>query len=159
MSRAQAEVEDPRRELGVEHDVRRLQIAMLESERVGVLEGAADVDEDAGALRELERRTDPSELESLDVLHDDDRRIAIRPELEDADDPAIGKERHRARLAQELANAGGRARIAPDDLAGDDPVERQVPQLEDLTHAARAEPFDRLEAGKLREGGVGRLGR
>ena len=76
----------------------------------------------------------------------------VGPELEDADDPAIGKERHRARLAQELADAGGRARIAPDDLAGDDAVERQVPQLEDLAHAARAEPFDRLKAGELRAG-------
>ena len=83
----------------------------------------------------------------------------VGPELEDADDPAIGEERHRARFAQELADAGGRARIAPDDLAGDDAVERQVPQLEDLAHAAGAEPFDRLEAGELRQGIVGRLGR
>ena len=82
---------------------------MLQPERVGVLEGAADVDEHAGALRELERRPDPSELEPVDVLHDDDRRIGVGPELEDADDPAIGKERHRARLAQELADAGRRA--------------------------------------------------
>ena len=124
---------------------------MLQPERVGVLEGAADVDEHAGALRELERRPDPSELEPVDVLHDDDRRIGVGPELEDADDPAVGKERHRAGFAQELADAGRRRRIAPDDLAGDDPVERQIPQLEDLAHAARAEPFDGLKALELRQ--------
>ena len=66
------------------------------------------------------------------------------------------EERHRARFAQELADAGGRARIAPDDLAGDDAVERQVAQLEDLAHAAGAEPLDRLEAVELRQGRVGR---
>ena len=80
----------------------------------------------------------------------------VGPELEDADDAAIGEERHRARFAQELADAGGRARIAPDDLAGDDAIERQVAQLEDLAHAARAEPFDGLEAGELRPGLIGR---
>ncbi len=81
---------------------------MLQAERVGVVERVADLDEDAGALRELERRPDPSELEPVDVLHDDDRRVRVAPELEDADDAAIGEERHRACFLQELADAGWR---------------------------------------------------
>ena len=65
MPGAQAEVEDSRRELRVEHDVRRLQVAMLNAQPVCVLDRTADVDEHAGALRELERRPDPSELEAV----------------------------------------------------------------------------------------------
>ena len=45
----------------------------------------------------------------------------------------------------------GARRVAPDDLAGDDPIERQIPQLEDLAHAARAEPFDGLKPLELRQ--------
>ena len=94
-------------------------------------------------------RPDPSELEPVDVLHDDDRRVRITPELEDADDPAIGKERHRACFLQELADASWRRRIAPDHLAGHDPVEREIPELEDFAHPPAAEPFDRLKAVEL----------
>ena len=64
---------------------------------------------------------------------------------------AVGEERHRAGLAQELADARRRSRVAPDDLARDDPVERQIAQLEDLAHAARAEPFDGLKPLELRQ--------
>jgi hypothetical protein len=52
---AQAEIEDARRELGIDHDVRRLQIAVLQAERVRMFDGAADFDEHPRPLGEFER--------------------------------------------------------------------------------------------------------
>ncbi len=141
---AQPEVEDPRKERRVDHDVRRFQVAVLDAESMRVMDRVAHLSEDAGALRELERRADPSELEPLDVLHHDEGGIPLA-ELEDADDAPVGEEGHRPRFLEEPGDAG-QAPIAADDLAGHDPIEREVLELVDLAHAAAAEALDGLEA-------------
>jgi hypothetical protein len=149
---AQAEVENPGSQRRVHHDVRRLQVAVLDAERVRMMDGLADFRQHSGALRELQGGPDPPELETLDVLHHDHGRIA-GPELEDPHDPPVGEERECARLTQELGDSR-HPPVAPDDLPGDDAIELEVAQLVDLAHAAAAEALDRLEAGDLRHAGL-----
>ena len=74
---------------------------MLQAERVRVVDRLADLGEDPGALRGLERASEPSELEALDVLHDEDRRVRLEPDLVDLDDAPIAEQRERACLAEE----------------------------------------------------------
>jgi hypothetical protein len=100
-------------------------------------------------LSEFERRTDATELEPVHVLHDEHRRLRIRPELEDPHDPAIGKERKRARFAQKFRDARRHMRIPAHHLAGDDAIETKIAKLEDLAHAAGANALDCLKAVEL----------
>ena len=74
---------------------------MLDAHRVRVVDGVADAPEDSRPLPELERGAQPAELESFDLLHDDDRRVGGRTELEDADDARIGEQGQGLRLAQQ----------------------------------------------------------
>ena len=158
IARAQPEVEDAGQELRVEHDVRRLQVAVLQPERVRVMDRLADLNHDPRPLRELERRPDAPELEAVHELHDDDGRARVRPEVEDLDDPAVGKERERTRLPEKAFHAGCPAggAFGADDFRRDDAVEPEVLELEDLAHAARADPLDRLEAVEEGQGPAGR---
>ena len=55
------------------------------------------------------------------------------------------------RASRRNAPRSAGAAIAPDDLAGDDPIERQVLELVDLAHAAGAEAFDGLEPVERRQ--------
>src|SRR5215210_1393755 len=117
----------------------------------------ADLDENPGALAEFERAADPTELESLDQFHDDEGLRRIESALVDLHDPAIGEQRERPGLADEFANALAGSATGADHLAGDHPVQRDVPQSVDVPLTARAEPVDRLEAiepRQSRRGGV-----
>src|SRR5436190_15595129 len=97
----QAEIENARRQLRVEHDVRRLEIAMLQAERMRVVDRIADIHENSRPLRVFERRPEASQLEAVDKLHNDDRAIAVDAALMDLDDAGIGEERQRPGFAQE----------------------------------------------------------
>ena len=124
-----------------------------------MLDGVADFDHEPRALADLERRADAPELEAVHELHDDHRRIRRRPDLEDADDAPILEERHRPRFAEECRGVARRARIAAYHLGRDEAVEREVAHLEDLAHAAGAEPLDGLEAFELgQRTAIGRRG-
>jgi hypothetical protein len=57
---------------------------------------------------------------------------------------------HRPRFLTDRRDARDRA-IAADDLAGDNPIEREILQLVDLPHAAAAQPLDRLEPVEYRK--------
>ncbi len=119
---------------------------------MGVVDRVADVSENPRALRELERRRDPAELETVDVLHDDDRRVRLVAVLEDLDDAPVLEEREGARLAQEVRQLHRARPVAADDLRRDEAVERQVAELEDLPHPARPETFERLKPFDRRHG-------
>src|SRR5688500_17625708 len=114
-----------------------------------MLDRITDFRDDARPLRELERRTQPPDLETLDLLHHAQSRIA-RAELEEADDAAVGEEGHGARFVQELRQAGA-ATVATNDLSGDDSIELQIPELVHLAHAAGADALDRLEPLEARQ--------
>jgi hypothetical protein len=111
-----------------------------------VIDGVAHLAHDPRALRRLERRADPPELEAVDVLHEQHRRRRVGAELEDLDDAAVLKERECARFLQKRGETGRDTRIRPDDLRGDESMERQVLELVDLADAARAEPFDHAKS-------------
>ena len=116
-------------ELRVEHDVRRLEVAVLQARACARGARRRRLEQDAGALRELERRPDASQLEPVDELHDDDGRVGVEAALEDLDDAPIGEERERAGFAQEPVDARGLppCAIAAHDLGGDDPVQAAGP--------------------------------
>jgi len=123
---------------------------------VRVSDGEADLVDHAGALPELQRWPDPSELEALDVLHDEDRRAAVRPELEQPDDAPIREEGKGAGFAEKAAEGRRHCRVRANDFRGHEAIEAKVAQLEHFAHAAGADPFDGVEAVEDRQRGVAR---
>ena len=147
------------RSCAVEHDVRRLQVAVLHAHAVRVLERLAHLLDDARALRELERRPELAQLEAVDELHDEHGRRRSLAEFVDLHDARIGKQRQRAGLGEEVGEARGHAPVAAQHLRRHDPVELQVAQLVDLAHAAGAQSLDRAEALEQRQRRGRRVGR
>src|SRR4029453_301605 len=145
---AETEIENPRRQLCVEHDVRRFQVAMLQPELVGVMNRFANLEKNLRALGELERWPDPSQFEAVNELHDDDGGVPIDAALVDLNDPAVGEEGKGLGFVQEAVDRRVHAAltIGPQHLARDDAIEFQIAQFEDLAHATGADAFDRLEA-------------
>ncbi len=154
----EAEVQDLRTQLAVEHDVRRLEVAVLDAQPVRAIDRIGDVADDRGPLPELERAADAAELEPLDELHDDHGRVRVRAELEDLHHARVGEQRERSGLAEEVGElrADARARVRPDELRRDRAAEVQVLQLVDLAHAALAQAFDGLKAVDRGQAGPGR---
>ena len=150
---AQAEIEDARRQLCIEHDVRRLEVAMLQAERVRVVHGVADIEQDPGPLCVFERRTHAAQLEPVDELHDDHGWLPVEAALVDLDNAAIGEEGERAGFAQKPVDARlpAAAAVPTDDFARHDPVEPEVSQLEDLAHPAGPDALDGLKAVEGRQ--------
>ena len=102
--------------------------------------------EGARPLPEFERRPDAPELEAVDELHDDDRWIGLRSELEDLHDTTILEERHGAGFAQKIGKRCRGPAIGSDHLGRDDAIELEVLQFEHLAHTAGAHPFNRPKA-------------
>ena len=140
------EVEDTGLERHVEHDVRRLEVAMLNAQAVRVVERLAHAQQDLRPLPELERGRHAPQLEALDELHDDDGRIGVGAELVDLDDAAIVEEGERAGLLQEVAEGGRQPAAAAEHLARHDPAEPLILELVDLAGAAGADALDGAEA-------------
>lgn len=130
---------------------------MLKPEIVRVVHRFADLEDDFGALGELQRRCDPSQLEAVDELHDDHGWFAIDSALVDLDDPPIAEQRERFRLTKESGDRSVQPllTVGAQDLGGDDSIEVQVTELVDFAHPARAETLDRLEP--LERGKAGRV--
>ena len=107
---AQPEVEDPRQQRGVDHDVRRLQVAVLDAER--------------RARAGPRRRPRPATRARCANSSDGPIRPSSNPstcsitmsggipvaELEDADDAPVGEEGHRARFLEEPGDTPARRR-------------------------------------------------
>ena len=78
----------------------------------------------------------------LDVLHDQQVRAADLVGVVGADDVRMGQRRRRPNLALEAAHGVGVVEpFLADELEGDDPAELPVAGLEDLAHAALAQPL------------------
>ena len=156
VARAQAEIEEPRPQLGVEHDVRRLQVAVLHADVVRVLHGLTHLLHDPRALADLERRCQTAQLEPLDVLHDEYRRVGLVAQFVNLHDATILEEGHRTRFGEEFGQRDCLPAVAPDDLRGHETIELQVVELVDLPHPAGTEALDRAEPLELRQRRCGR---
>ena len=124
----------------VEQHVRRLHVAMHEAARVGRIEGARDLREDADRVRRVETAAPEAlfQVTPLDVAHGDEEEVLGRPGLVDRDDVRMVDRRGQLRLAQEavaerlvLGEAGG------EQLERDPPLQPQILGQVDDAHAAQ----------------------
>jgi hypothetical protein len=163
VARREAEVAEPRGAVVAEPDVGRLEVAMDDAARMGVLERAADVDRDrerpvdvqAPPLALLEH---PGEIAAADVLADDVGNPILLARIEHPDHvPMLAELPHRLGLAPGpredrlldplgLEHRHGDLAIAGLGVTG--PVDA-------LTPAAAEEPLDAIAPGD-HLGGVGR---
>ncbi len=151
IARGQTEVEDPGPQLGIDEHVARLQVAVLHARTMGVIDRVGDLDQQRGALPVLQRLGDAVERESLDVLHQQDRRVALLAELVDAYDPRVLEQGQRARLTQESLDPLVQDAVGPEHLGRDRTAQFAVLQLVNVSTAAATDPLDRTEAVELRQ--------
>jgi hypothetical protein len=152
-----AEVHEPRHASLVAHDVRRLQVAVDDPGVVDRLQALRDLD---GQLVRLVGSEAPTgreqllEVDPLDELHRDVQQAAVLAEV--VDGPHVSM----AHLARELdlrfetrghRRVGGE--VGPEDLDGDDLVQRAVSGEVHRSHAAEAElASDLVASGEERAG-------
>ena len=136
----------------VEKHVGGLHVAMHETARMGRIQGARHLREDADRVRRVQTAALEAlfQVTPLDVAHGDEEEVLGRPGLVDRDDVRMVDRRGQLRLAQEavterfvLGEAGGK------QLERDLPLEPQILGQVDDAHAAPAQ--QRLDpiAGEL----------
>ena len=158
----QAEVGDlDPRQLVLEHDVRRLDVAVDQALRVGGGQARGDLHADPQQLLQLERAAlvDPLlEREPGDEFHDQEGPAAPLADGVDGDDVRVGDGRGRLRLAGEPPPRGliGRP-LRRQRLDRHVSVQRRVVPLVDDPHRPLADPVDHLVRAEPAEV-VGHLG-
>ena len=136
----------------VEQHVGGLHVAMHEAARVGRIQGARDLGDDADRVRRVQTAALEAlvQVAPLDVAHGDEEEVVGRPGLVDRDDVRMVDRRGQLRLAQEavaerlvLGEAGSQ------QLERNLPLEPQILGQVDDAHAAPAQ--QRLDpiAGEL----------
>ena len=141
-----AEVGDVHLPVAVEQEVRRLHVAVDDALAVSRVESVRRLLE---PLERLARRLRAFRADLLleraarEVLHDDERALAVLADVVDRDDVRIAREPgHGERLAREaLAHRRVLGVALRENLHGHGAAERRVRRPEDLAHAA---PPDRL---------------
>ena len=136
----------------VEQHVRGLHVAMHETARMGGIQGARHLRDDAGRVRRVQTAALQALLQvtPLDVAHGDEEEVLGRPGLVDRDDVRMVDRGGQLRLAQEavterlvLGEAGGQ------QLERNPPLEPQILGQVDDAHAAEAQQRLDPVAGEL----------
>ena len=131
----------------------RLQVAVQDALRVGVLDRPGDDRDEPGGLARRQRAVGAHLLRErlpADELHAEVRLPADRADLVDGDDVRVLEPRGGLGLGAEpgAVRVGGEVRFA-DHLQRDDAVQALLPGLVDDAHAAAAEFFEQLEVAEL----------
>ncbi|MEY2512728.1 MAG: hypothetical protein QOJ89_86 [bacterium] len=163
----QAEVRQERAVAGADEDVRRLDVAVHEADRMCRAERVGDLreDRDDAPRRQALGRHKLAQVGPLDEAHRDERHAVAVAGVVDGDDVRVIEHRGDARLVLEapprLVVAEQRGR---DDLQRDGPLQRQLRRAVDGPHAAAAgervdavagEGRSDVQAGGERRGGGG----
>jgi hypothetical protein len=147
------EVHDLDGALGRQHDVRGLDVAVDEAVVVRVLDAAADVAQDEQHHLDGRRAVglDPLlQVEALDELHGDVRRVLEAAAVDDLHDVLVAQHRGRARLAFEALDERdivGQVRMQ--HLEHDLAVERLLHAEIDGRHATDADLLPQLERAEV----------
>ena len=136
----------------VEEHVGGLHVTMHETARMGRIEGARDLREDADRVRRVQTAAFEAlfQVAPLDVAHGDEEDVLGRPSLVDRDDVRMVDRRGQLRLAQEPVTERlvlGEARS--EQLEGNLPLEPQILGQVDDAHATDAQQRLDPVAGKL----------
>ena len=136
-----AEVDELDPPVGGDQDVRRLDVAMDDTVRVGVVEGRGEVAEDAQELLCVHAvlPDQVGERPPGDVLHHDQDAVVARDRVEDRDEVRVEQRGSDPRLATEPLHVGVGA-VGVQTLDGDIPPQNVVLGQEDGRHAASPEP-------------------
>ncbi len=136
----------------VEEHVGGLHVAMHEAARMGGIQGARQLGEDADRVRRVQTAALEAliQVTPLDVAHGDEEEVFGRPSLVDRDDVRMVDRRGQLRLAEEavterfvLGEAGGQ------QLERNSPLEPQILGQVDDAHAAPAQQRLDPVAGEL----------
>jgi hypothetical protein len=136
----------------VEQQVGGLHVAMHETARVGRVQGARHLREDADRGRRVQTAVleAPFQVTPLDVAHGDEEDVLGRPGLVDRDDVRMVDRRGQLRLAQEaVAERFVLGQAGSQQLQRDSPLEPQILGQVDDAHAAQAEQGIDPVAGEL----------
>ena len=157
----EAEVGEERPAPGIEEDVPRLDVAVEDPLRVGVVEGGRDRGEPGHRLRGRHRTLDPFlQRAPRDEGHDEVRDLLPlerrRPEIVDGEDVRVLEPGHETGLAEEALGKGrvGRDRVV-DDLDGDRAVKGLVLGPPDFRHPAGPGAFEEAISTQEGSGGYG----
>ena len=141
----QPHVEDLDHTLRRQQEIVRLDVAVDQAALTGVLQSLRCLE---GIIARLVHRQRPipcyqlRQVGPLHVLHDEQMRTIYFVGVEGADDVRVVELGGGADLALEAAHRVGVVEaFLADELEGDDVTELPVAGLEDLAHAARAQPF------------------
>ena len=138
-----AEVEDLHCAGGVfEHDVRRLDVTMDDARLVGAAERIAHVLEDGELLDDRGGRAPVDhrrERLSRDVLHRDERPVAVFTGVEDGDDVGVAELAGGPDFAREALPPGLVLEALAEQLDGDHPVDGGVTREVEGPHTAMRE--------------------
>ena len=136
----------------VEQHVRGLHVAMYEVARMGRVQGARHLRDDADRIRRIQTAALQALLEvtPLDIAHGDEENVLGRPGLVDRDDVRMVDRRGQLRLAQEPVTE----RLVPGEahsqqLESDPPLQPQILGQIDDAHATPAQQRLDPVAGKL----------
>ena len=141
-----AEVEDLRRAVGEEHDIRRLHVPMDDAMLVRLLQSACDLEGDRDGVLTRQRAAQEARLQRLAVVErhrDEQLPLGCLADLVDRADVGMIQRRGRAGLQQKAAfRLRSRAEVAGQELQGDVSAEPLVERFVDHSHRPGAEGFE-----------------
>jgi hypothetical protein len=139
-----AEVEDADAVAAVDHQVRRLDVAVDDAAAVGVVEPGADLLEVPELVDERQRLADLDQVRqrgAVHVFHRHERLMLVLAGVVDGDDVVVAQVAGGTRFAQESLNQLVLEQITQ-HLDREEPIEVGVARQVDGAHAAVAEPAD-----------------
>ncbi len=141
-----AEVGDPHRAIGCQHDVARFYVTVVDACGMSHGEGRGRFGDDLGGTPRQQRSFgsgDVTERASFDQLHDHVVGVAVLTEVVDADDVGMAQVGGRLGLATETRREGPvRSEVRMQDLDRHRSAEGEILRLEDVAHAPASEVSD-----------------